>query len=298
MSTNQPMPSLSPATIPGAMQFDLASKASGRTYRIYISEPNLPPPPEGYPVVYVADGDSLFGTAAAQGFLRQLELARQPLIVGIGYGDPNPFAPLILRNHDLTPPTLLENIPATLAASPILQGATFGGADDFFRFLTEELRPVLASFKPINPNDQTLFGDSLGGLFVLHVLFNHPGAFKSFVAASPSIWWNGQSVLDDEGKFAAAVAGKSVVPRVLITVGELEQSTAPDLLPADMSIEAATDLITSARMVDNARELAQRLSGITGGDGYVVRFHRFEGETHGSVVPAAVSRAISFALAR
>jgi hypothetical protein len=55
--------------------------------------------------------------------------------------------------------------------------------------------------------------------------------------------------------------------------------------------------VAEARMVDNARELGQRLAGCRGGAGYKAAFHEFEGENHQTVIPATISRAVAFALA-
>lgn len=156
---------------------------------------------------------------------------------------------------------------------------------------------------PVDPSDRSLFGHSAGGLLVLHTMFNRPETFRSYVAASPSILWNDRAVLDSEPAFAAKVRAGAVAPRVLITVGSLEQST--DNLPTplesiapDWSPEEAAERVRAARMVDNARELAERLSVLSESTGIETEFVIFEGETHASVVPASVCRGIGFALRR
>jgi hypothetical protein len=63
-----------------------------------------------------------------------------------------------------------------------------------------------------------------------------------------------------------------------------------------MPREQFVRLVNEARMVDNARELADRLGKVEGGPGYAVRFDSLAGETHISVVPAMVSRGLVFAL--
>jgi predicted alpha/beta superfamily hydrolase len=55
-------------------------------------------------------------------------------------------------------------------------------------------------------------------------------------------------------------------------------------------------LMAQARMVDNARELAERLARLKGQPGYRGRFHALEDEDHSTVVPTAISRALAFAL--
>lgn len=53
-------PPTSPALLPGTVQFDMVSKITGRSYRIYVSKPQDPTPPGGFPVLYVLDGDAFF----------------------------------------------------------------------------------------------------------------------------------------------------------------------------------------------------------------------------------------------
>ena len=54
-----------------------------------------------------------------------------------------------------------------------------------------------------NPNDETLIGYSLGGIFALHVLFNHTDAFDRFVIGSPAIRWDDHMLFDAEASYAA-----------------------------------------------------------------------------------------------
>jgi predicted alpha/beta superfamily hydrolase len=65
----------------------------------------------------------------------------------------------------------------------------YGDAEGFHRFMTEELRPLIAQSYRTDPKNQSLMGYSLGGLFALHVLFQHPQSYQGYVIGSPSIWW-------------------------------------------------------------------------------------------------------------
>ena len=287
------VPATEPVTMPGAVRFSLDSKIAGRTYRILVYQPLLPAPPEGYPVITVTDGNMnfLLGAVMAGMFAFQ---AKPAIIVGVGYPTDAPLDMMRLRVRDLTPPTPLENI----RLSPGLPEPTpenYGGGQLFRRFLVEELRPVIAAGWSVDPNDQTLYGYSLGGLFTLNALFDDPGAFNAYVAASPSIWWNGRAVLAGEAEFARRVEAGEVAPRVLVTIGEHEQDP-PKVPPPGMTLEAGAELIAEARMVDNALELGARLAALKGGDGYDARFHCFEGEDHLSAMAASIGRAVDFAL--
>jgi hypothetical protein len=63
-----------------------------------------------------------------------------------------------------------------------------------------------------------------------------------------------------------------------------------------MTLAEIRKLIRGARMVDNARELGERLAALKGGPGYVARFQAFEGEDHLTSTAAAISRTLAFAL--
>ena len=286
------VPVIEPARIPLSVQFDMSSKITGRTYRLYVAKPLTLPPKSGWPVIYVLDADVTFATVASQMVLRMVSGQPAAIIVGIGY--PQMLATTKLRMFDLTPSAPQPGLGTTPGAKP----EDFGGAARFHRFMMEELRPQIATLAPIDPANQSLIGYSLGGLFALGVLFDHPDAYRTIVAGSPSIWWNNRELLQKEAAFAAAVRAGKVSTRVLITSGAWEQDpNAPDL-PADPAKRAVQlKEMTEAQMVDNARALAGRLSALHGAPGYRVRYVLFPEETHLTGIPAAASRGTAFAFA-
>lgn len=291
VASQTPLPTTSPATIPLAVQIDLPSKITGRTYRIYVSRPVTPPPKDGYPVLYVLDGDIAFATASGQVILGSLTGKGASIVVGVAY--PNFIATTTLRGRDLTPS---QPNAAARATGGMGKAEDYGGADDFHRFMMEELRPLIAQMNKVDASNQSLMGYSLGGLFTLHVMFHHPEAYRSYVAGSPSIWWNDREVLGGEAGFAKAVRARQVAPRLLITSDRWEQDvnspevpTAPGKARDDALAQTAR-----ARMVDNARELANRLKAIKGGPGYEVQYVLFPEETHNSGIPASTSRGVAF----
>jgi predicted alpha/beta superfamily hydrolase len=289
-----PTPAQSPVLVRRSVQFDMHSKVSGRTYRIFVFKPAAPPPPAGYPVLVVTDANMTFPLAATVDATFGLGGGKSALIVGVGYAADDDFTPIMLRNRDLTPPTPLSGIEHN-PGMPAPKPEDFGVSEEFYRFLTEELRPVIAASYPVDASDQTLYGHSLAGLFTLGVLFNHPQSFRNFVASSPSIWWNNRAILNDEPGFAQKVRSGAASPRVLILVGGKEQD-APDALLPGMTREQLAKVVLQSRMVDNAAELAAQLQQIKGGPGYLVRFHAFDGDDHLTALPASIGRALAFAL--
>jgi predicted alpha/beta superfamily hydrolase len=284
---------------PNAEQWDMTSKITGRTYRIYVAKPITVEAGAGarYPVVYLSDGDFNFNTAADAVMMQSVGREMKPAyVVGVGYGKDWQTASRT-RCADLTPS---PPDPATLAGletSPLTKGATFGEAEKFHRFLTEELRPLIDATYATDRNDTAFLGHSFGGLFALHVLFNHPEAYQTYLVNSPSINWNNGAVLKDEARLKAKLAAGKLAPRVLITAGEYEEKLADHVkLYPGVTREQMQTMLTSFGMITNAVALTNRLKALQAPVGYKVESIVFERETHLSVLPAAISRGLRFAL--
>ncbi len=108
--TPPPLPAQSPVLVYGSIQFDMPSVISGRTYRIFVFKPADPPPPSGFPVVVVTDGNLSFPLAATMDAAFALNGGKAALVVGVGYAIDNPMKFIGLRTRDLTPPTPLSGI--------------------------------------------------------------------------------------------------------------------------------------------------------------------------------------------
>lgn len=275
-------PTLAPAQMALADQFDLASTIAGRTYRIYVTRPGAPPPSTGYEVVYALDADVSFPIVAPQ-------LRRAPQVLVVGIAHPDSAASSLLRMRDFTSSQPNAASHANMNAGQIPND--FGGADVFHRFMVEELGLQIARLYPVNGEHQSLMGYSLSGLFALHVMFTHPNAYQRLFIGSPSIWWNGGEVLKDEAGFAAAVRSGKAAPRILITSAEWEQGDGDPSLPPS---GPARERRLASKMVDNARNLAGRLKALRGATGYEVNYSLFAEERHNSGIPAAFSRGANF----
>lgn len=70
---------------------------------------------------------------------------------------------------------------------------TAGGAADFRRFIAEELMPFVKKNWRVN-EETVLMGESAAGLFVVETLLKTPDLFQAYVAISPSLWWEEQSL--------------------------------------------------------------------------------------------------------
>jgi predicted alpha/beta superfamily hydrolase len=261
--------------IPRTVEKIMCSRDGKREYRIMVAKPAAEPPPSGYPVVYLLDANSVFGTmeetVRVQGSRPEKTGVVPAVIVGIGYPTEAPFASA--RYYDFTMPSAVTEAPARP------NGAAWpeqGGAESFLAFIEETVKPEIEREYTIDRGRQTIFGHSLGGLFVLQVLFTQPGLFQTYIAGSPSIHWNKRNLLEAERNFTARSDVDFGKIGLMVAIGELEKSH-------------------KSGIYDNAKELAERLSGLAD-RGLRLQFKSFEGEGHVSVLPALVSRAARFAL--
>jgi predicted alpha/beta superfamily hydrolase len=242
-----------------------------RSHRILLAWPEAPPPPGGYPVLLLLDGNGGFATAVEAYRARSWRAPglAPALILGIGHAGDAPFDQTA-RTRDYT---------------PVFPGAPVGsgGADAFLDFIETALLPELERRFPIGRSHLALFGHSFGGLLAVHALLTRPGLFRRLIAASPSLWWGGEIAMDATRRFAAAPPEAAARAALLVTVGALEEEN--DGTPHG-AIRAAR------RMRGNAAALVALLKASL----CRAEFVEFAGEDHGSVRPAAIARALSFAL--
>lgn len=152
-----------------------------RGYRVFLGIPKQPAPPQGFAVLYALDGNALPEHLPTADTGR---LKHPPVLVLLGYDTPLRFA-AAERAWDYTPPAA-DGRPAADTSDPARLN---GGAADFLRLLNDTIRPAVEQRVRLNPQRQTLWGHSYGGLFVLYVLGVRPQAFTHYVAADPSLWW-------------------------------------------------------------------------------------------------------------
>lgn len=124
------------------------------------------------------------------------------LLDGDGHFHHTTGAVRFLMDQGRIPPTLVVAVPngadRTRDLTPATTDTTFrtaGGADRMLAFLADELLPHIDSTYPTHPF-RILVGHSLGGLFALHAWLSRPEAFRAYVALSPSLWWDGERLVD------------------------------------------------------------------------------------------------------
>ena len=76
-----------------------------------------------------------------------------------------------------------------------------GGADNFLSFIKNELFPIVNKNYRTIQDSNAIMGLSFGGLLSSYILFKQPDMFKSYIIISPSLFWNGNSILKTEADY-------------------------------------------------------------------------------------------------
>lgn len=193
----------------------ITSKAVSDSFYILVSVPDsYSSSDRRYPVLYVLDGDIAFGMAAS--IARYLQIGEnipELIIVGIGYGSIEKSA-VEKRRRDYRP-------------------VKSGGAENFLLFIKDELIPYIDSNYRTIPNDRTINGYSIGGLFALYALFTQPDIFNRYIVGSPSLLWNNSSIFSYEENSSEKIADKQI--NIFISVGS-EESDEKYFNPTDKMV--------------------------------------------------------------
>jgi len=137
-----------------------------RYIQVFLPVGYSPGSTDRYDVLYVLDGGNWNTSLITQ---------VQRFVEGQGHMPPTIIVSVmgIDRNVELTP-THLDSWKGS------------GGADNFLGYITKELIPYINQHYPSN-GDNTLWGHSLGGMFVTYAMLTVPASFKSCIAVDPSM---------------------------------------------------------------------------------------------------------------
>ncbi len=180
----------------------LQSSEIDRIYNLYISLPyDYQEGSLDYPVIYVLDGDILFGTVKDVVFgLFDLEM-KDSIVVGIGY-DTDVYDDILTnRDQDLVP-----------------DGSNY---HKFTEFFIKELIPFIESTYRVDTSDRTLIGFCYSGLSSLTMMFEYPDKFNKIISISPSLYKNQRRIFITEEDFAAV--SKELPVTLYLSAGALEQ---------------------------------------------------------------------------
>ncbi|WP_405029328.1 alpha/beta hydrolase [Neorhizobium sp. SHOUNA12A] len=275
--------------LPGTVCFDLAPKAGGEPYRIFLYIPADEPPAEGWPLLVLTDGNATFPFAVAS----LVTQAPYPtgtnvgwgVIAAIGYPSDEPYNAL-RRAWDLGPPPI-KSYPPYFDGGPAVR---IGGTGELLDFIEKQLLPRLSEMVRLDATRRSLFGHSFGGLFTLYTLFERPVLFANWIAASPTIYWEGSEILNNEVR-RQSVAGHAAF--LHLSAGEYEGDKLAPFQYRNEDAASRLEKRKTEQTVALAQEMAERLNRPE--DGIRTQFELFAGQTHMSVLGPAVNRAVGVA---
>ena len=243
-----------------------------RDYKLYVSLPRNyeARASERFPVIFLLDADYSF--AITRNLVRHFTdrgQAQESIIVGVAYPDADDDMDVYhrTRTRDYTPSFTLEN-----GYGPEIQKLS-GGAPVFLKLLADEVLPEIDRRYRTLPHERMLVGNSFGGIFAVYALLTRPDLFERFLIVSPSLWYDNKMIFSVAQRFIAMHHELPV--KVFYAVGSEENTPPPEG-------SAMVDDLKSFVALMNAGNLA----------GYDASLTIFDGETHNSVFPAAVSRGL------
>jgi predicted alpha/beta superfamily hydrolase len=266
--------------VPDIQQY--AARGPNGAYSVFVVLPPAPPPKNGYPVLYLLDGNAWIA-GATETLRLQARFAKDSciepvMIVAVGYPGTASFD-LGRRAFDYLPKHTSKKL-----SDRFMQGAPWhqpGGAEPFLDFLTGALRTDIAARYPTDPGRQILCGHSFGGFFALRTFLTRPTSFHTYAALSPSLWW-------DDGR--------------LVREADALIANMPRDLDADVLIAVAGDETPgrpkiSDRMIKDAANIADKLAR-AGLSHMSVDFRVAAGENHQSVPFTMFSTVLRFSSKR
>jgi predicted alpha/beta superfamily hydrolase len=277
--------------IPGlnASFFDIKAKSNGENYRIYTAASGFWDKNKQAPVIYLLDGNYQFG--------RVMETSRSlwmeayipaALVVGIGYTNDDYAFTSKKRVVDYTPDSNSDSCENALR---------------FLDFIENELKPIIEGISEvsIDPNDSTIIGHSLGGLFATWALLTRPDIFKRYISISPSLLrvksdlpdWLGNFNHLDSQRHLYSVAGALEDPlHKAEMIRRMEDSHHP-------LASAAKEEIFGGAPANIPKDLAEFEISLTSKQNPLLR-NRTEilpNESHNTIVSGAISRGLRYVFA-
>lgn len=158
---------------------------------------------ERYPVIYLLDGGVTQDWPTYSASIRAAMAAgqvRPAILVGIATED---------RQNELTERSKDRRI--------VRQWPNHGQSDRFRRYIETEVKPLVESRYRTNGDDAVL-GESAAALFIVETFLRQPTLFDRYLAVSPSLWWDRESLSKNAASLLAAHPEGD--RQLLLTIGD------------------------------------------------------------------------------
>ncbi len=261
-------------------RFVIDSADHSRRWRVNVGVP-VAPGKAPAPVLYMLDGNAA-AMVLDQPMLAELAANAAPVLVFIGY-DNDLRVDSAARTLDYT---AWIDVADDESGKTVASG---GGAFLFLDMIERQIKPEVEKRTRIDPTQQSLWGHSLGGLFVLSTLYTRPAAFQHYIAASPSLWWSqGAPQRDLEKQFIDNRRGQPA--QLTVMLGGDERSGNRGVRDMNNPRVVAHLRRIGGATPDAAWQLSQRLGDVPG---LQVGYREFPGLGHGPMLPASLKATLS-----
>ncbi|ADU72270.1 alpha/beta hydrolase [Pantoea sp. At-9b] len=230
-----------------------------RHYQVWTAVPKKAPPEEGFPVLYMLDGNAVMDRLS-DGFLKELSSHTPPVIIIIGYQTPLPFD-LHARAYDYTP--------SGNGKVKDMHGRIGGGSINFRHLIEESIAPRVERNIRINTTNRGIWGHSYGGLFVLDSWL-YSSFFHSFYSASPSLGNDNNMMKKIMSVPGSAIRNK----RLYLMEGDGDEKKTRDGTPSEI--------------LKDVQNMISTLSA----EGISASYQLYSGLTHGSMFNASLQWAL------
>lgn len=252
---------LTPYSIERTQVIDIHSVVLGRHYQLFVKLPrSYEASNKLFPVLFLNDAGYAFPLVSS--LERQMTgagIVDDFIIIGISYsvGDSAGLS----RTRDYTP----TYSPNEANSHSYAARQASGHADDYLKFISDEIFPLVENNFRVDMSAKTLAGHSYGGLFAAYVLGVDATVFDNYIISDPSLWYDDKAVFD-------------------LMKNEPSSNTNVLIVAANPNPEDDSDFLG---MIGNTRMLKQKLENNSGAD--AVQLLIFDEEIHETIFPIAIS---------
>ena len=254
----------------GLHRFVIDSQPLAHPYEVILAGP-LQASDEALPLLVVLDGFLLGMSAIETARLLMAANEIEPVVIAAVSADGASARRTARRSMDfsasvpdLQAQTSIQGVKPQIEASGLRLEDVFGGSGRYRQFLKEELLPAVLEQVKVDVSRLSLFGHSAAGAFALEALLEGDLPFQSYLVGEPGTFM----LFGTEAQL-------------------LRKALANDALPARRLMYADS----SDTMRSNTKHLfeaAELLRAIDEEIGLSVRVHRYEGESHTTMIPAFI----------
>ena len=223
-----------PYALPNTHVHQVPNTSTGRRYEVWV---DLPPSyfenDKPYPVVFTTDAD--YGFPLIRSLRRRIGAKGRNVedfvLVGLSYGIGEASMPS--KRRDYTPTDPFARSGATSAAGVYDRDSTYGQAAAYRDYIERDVFALIAREYRVDMQRKVYIGHSFGGLFGSYVLLTKPRMFRSYILASPSLWFDKRTLFDLEAHYAES--HRDLPAQVLLSIGAYEtRGSGPRHMDADM----------------------------------------------------------------